>query len=161
MKELFEEKTIFSKSLLSKTLSKITSLFGKKSVDAGNPLPSYAHSIYVVTDSGVPLYTFPPDEQKSILISGIFGALTLLINSMSRGRQILKEVDYSDMKMLLEQREGFVVAMLIKKENENARDNLTKFADMLSKEIIILEKGVLKTELDEKRIIQLLGKCFL
>jgi len=160
VKEILEKKTNFGQSVLTRTMGKIKKIFSRKKTSKRALLPDYIHSLYIVTDAGVPIYTYPYNENESVLISGIFGALNLLINSMSRGKQILKEVDFSEMKMLLEQREGFVVALLIKKENEKIRDIIAKFADELARNVIVLEKGIVKTKLNEDKLIKLITEYF-
>ncbi|RLG13563.1 hypothetical protein DRN69_05400, partial [Candidatus Pacearchaeota archaeon] len=117
-------------------------------------------SIYVLSDAGIPMFTYPQNEEQEVLISGIFGALTLLINSMSRGNQFLKEVNYSNMTLMLEQREGLIVALLVKRSKNEIRDKLNSFADELAKETVIFERGQIEEVPNQDKMMGLITKNF-
>ena len=160
VKEIVEKRTEFSNKVVVKSKGRWKGIFSRKKKTKKFEIAKDIISIYVLSDAGVPMFTYPQNEEQEVLISGIFGALTLLINSMSRGNQFLKEVNYSNMTLMLEQREGLIVALLVKKSKNEIRDKLNSFADELAKETVIFERGQIEEVPNQEKMMDLITKNF-
>ncbi len=90
--------------------------------------------LYVISEAGICLYAFsfekldPMEVGNTDLIAGGFSGVRMLLAEMLQTPENLRIIDYQNLKIMLEQREGIVFILVIKEESPFLSYKLKTFA---------------------------------